>query len=240
MAILEVEETFVFEGQKKEEHFFNMAMDPIAVVLANEEAGGAGAIEAFYLLTSDNNLPNRSESWPKVHEHHTALAMRMRRYYKHKVMRLMLSRDRPVSEFRANMYDILGRGPLAALTGKELSLVVKIPDFYREDKVLDKLEEQWPLGKIQSSKLELTSATLTLVDTSIRISKHEKSTRYWFRTDDDLLICLRLTANNPLEHLLVDALGPQKTFTITGEAYPKKMIERNLSFYQLNTWRVAR
>jgi hypothetical protein len=83
-----------------------------------------------------------------------------------------------------------------------MPLAYRLPEFYDYDIDFDMLSNEYNKKVSQGTQNEIGGKLLKLVKTFVVSKKHRKQKEYWFRDDNNDLVSLSISFDNPLLSLL--------------------------------------
>jgi len=216
---------------------YNMDIDPIALEIVIREKVGNNSSYAMISAVIDDCVSSFSLH---IKDSHINQANQIRNYYKHKMLHKMLKGEH-LSNFQHALYEIVNKDLPKQVTYDELRILSKLSDFYKEDKDYEVIEKRFKnYTKINNGKIfHLNNEKIQYIKNIERISKTEKSKRYWFNTENNILLCILLDLNNPLECLLKREVAHDKLLTVNATCYPGVIPGRDIKFYQLGEWKIV-
>ena len=151
-----------------------------------------GTYSGIYKLT-DKDL------FDKVKEEDHEKAKEIRDYYSKKIMMWKL-KGQILSKFRADMNTFIHTD--GKIFKEDICpLVYRLPEFYEYDIVFDKLANEHNKIINQTAQIKVTK-NLKLRQTFLIDKRHTKRKEYWFTDENDNLVTLSFTHDNPLLPLL--------------------------------------
>lgn len=171
-----------------------------------------------------------------VHDDY-AHAQEIRNYYGKKIMWLQLNGGR-VSQFRADLMSYIHQADPRIVTENISGMIHKMPDFFQEDKILDRIKQLADISTIQTIIPLNTPMVLSPVEIVLRRSKTSKVNNYWMMTKDKRLCQIEIQQPNPLEPLWLDLYNNSATITISGKFVAT--CREDFNFYRVTNWKVEK
>ncbi len=171
-----------------------------------------------------------------IHDDHVH-AQEIRNYYGKKILWLQLNNNR-VSPFRTDLMSYIHQADPKIVTDKISGMIHKMPDFFQEDKILDRIKQLADTTPIQDSPPLNTPVVLSPVEIVLRRSKLSKVNNYWMLTGDKRLCQIEIPQPNPLEPLWLDLYNNSATITISGKFIPT--CREDFNFYRVTNWKVEK
>lgn len=166
-----------------------------------------------------------------------AHAQEIRNYYGKKIMWLQLNGGR-VSPFRADLMAYIHQADPKIVTENTSGMIHKMPDFFQEDKILDRIKQLADTSNITVGIPLNTPIVLSPVEIVLRRSKSSKVNNYWMITGDKRLCQIEIPQPNPLEPLWLDLFNNSATITISGRFVPT--CREDFNFYRVTNWKVEK
>lgn len=167
-------------------------VDPLALVINWYLLDEAEPHQAAYLL-QERSVAGAVHEPVVITDNAAKMAEDIRKYYSQKLTLEALKK--PLTKFRQSLLHFLSR-PIGQVDIDEIGLVVKLPQFYHEDIVLDKFDAQINQPELLLfPNLGRVSSTLTFQAKTIG---SKNTVKYWFTDQDGYLCCVHDSASNQL------------------------------------------
>lgn len=149
-------------------------------------------------------------------------AAKIRDYYSKKIM-LWKLKGESLSKFREDM-NLFIHTDGKIFKEDMMPLAYRLPEFYDYDIDFDMLSNEYNKKVSQGTQNEIGGKLLKLVKTFVVSKKHRKQKEYWFRDDNNDLVSLSISFDNPLLSLL--DICTQGTIKVNA-IYTKKSRDNN-------------
>ena len=169
--------------------------DPLAIVLLKKLIDGKANYEiaqelrtASTLEISNNDILNAAAD--------------IRKYYRNKLVMLTL-KGKKISKFRQDLYELVETDNILYLREDFIPMLVKLPDFYEEDKMFDRFAKEYDTSDKTYHRVSGVDKKISLVPVEKHRRKTTKgdATNYYFTDHKKRLYKLELNPNNPCMHL---------------------------------------
>lgn len=199
-------------------------------------------VDPLYLSCSLKNLYDNGKGWfsldsDEVQENVTdeikKHAEKIREYYTKKFFWNALSNQRPMSNYRHRLLNLL-ENRINICKDQDCGIYFKLPYFYEEDQVYDHFKKNYTTTDLPDVRYSINASKedleLTFVKQSQSKQRKRNIERFWF-TDQKYLYQIEIEQNNPLLDMFKSMLEDKESVTI--QAY--KTIDRldQVYFYKL-------
>lgn len=167
-----------------------------------------------------------------VNEDDRALAANIRDYYSKKIMMLKLKNER-MSQYREDLNTFI-HSDGKKFEEKMFGLVYRLPQFYFYDTKLDSIFT----GKNRKTENKISNVytkTLTHVGSTMVDRKSLKRNEYWFVDEDNTLVTVYLSHNNPLNGVWEKLIS--NPITLEGSYYTKSRDDHE--YYQIEKYNLV-
>ena len=204
--------------------------DPLAIVLMMKIIDNKANYQIAHDVRSANTLIIDDENLLRA-------AADIRKYYRNKLMMQVL-KGKQLSKYRMDLQELVSSDNVRYLREDFVPMLVKLPDFYEEDKMLDKFVKEYKTDK-DSYKTNHLDTTLFLrpLEKHRRKTTKGDSTNYYFTDDSNKLFKLTLDPNNPCMHLF-DREFNRNELAIKCNAVSSAIRGTDIHFYSVNNWYV--
>jgi hypothetical protein len=163
----------------------------------------------------------------------------IRKYYRNKLLIQSLKHTNgTMSKFRQDLQKYVNSDSPNEIDRSDVPMIVKLPDFYAEDKMMDQFEKEYVMNaKYYKKQTAYNSLTLYPMDKFHRKTKSSDSLHYWFRDDDNLVYRIELEPKNPCLHLFEREFANSSVKLDTLCNFTKTRGQTYV-FYNLNKWKI--
>lgn len=140
-------------------------------------------------------------------------AKQIKEYYTKKFFWRALSENRPLSDFRRRLINLL-ENRIRNCKDQDCGIYYKLPYFYQEDMIYDDFKKNLitdTISSLGSSRQNRMTKRLEFLKTTLSAQRKRKIIRYWFKDDNNWLYGLDLTSDNPLLMIFDDYLAEHPT-----------------------------
>lgn len=223
----------LFEEVSEHEKYVHFVYDPLAIVVELSEQGKAAweIAEVLRTKTSNNSQPSG-----KAREQADAI----RKYYRNKLMVLGL-KNQSMSQFRRDLQDFVDRKEENYVKEQELRMIVKLPEFYREDRALEDIAKRFRFGiddYKKSTSLVNTDITLRPINKIHRKTKQCNLMQYYFANKDRDVFRIDIQGDNPLLHLFEKAID-QEEITVNACTNAQSIRGTEYAYYHVFNWQLV-
>jgi hypothetical protein len=169
--------------------------DPLAIVLMMKLFDGKSNYEIAHDIRTANTLVINNNELPQSAE-------RIRKYYRNKLMMHVL-KGGTLSQYRTDLRELVESENIYYIREDFIPMLVKLPDFYEEDTILDQLVKDYRTDARTYAKKGALDVTRTLMPiiSNRRKTRNGDSVNYYFNDKENKLYKLEVGPNNPLKHL---------------------------------------
>lgn len=205
--------------------------DPLGLALARLAAGKT-KVEVVEELSRAETV----SSWDKDYDQQ---ADTIRKYYRNKLLIQSLKHTKgTMSKFRQDLRKYVNSDSANEIDRSDVPMIVKLPDFYAEDKMMDQFEKEYVMdAKYYERQTAYNSLTLYPMNKFHRKTKSSDSLYYWFRDDDNLVYRIELESKNPCLHLFEREFANSSVKLDTLCNFTKTRGQTYV-FYNLNKWKI--
>ena len=164
-----------------------------------------------------------------VNEEDRILASTIRDYYSKKIMMLKLKNER-TTKFTEDLNKFI-HSDGTMFVEEMFGLAYRLPQFYFYDKKLDDIFS----GRNRTTQKDIRGREVKLlnfIDKTVVERKHMKRIEYWFSDEDDCVVGLYLTKENPLVGVFENLI--QKPLKLEGLYYRKN--RSDIGYYQVEKY----
>lgn len=194
-----------------------MPVDPLALVLQWRAAGDYIKNPKLVNLRIYEDLEYRdgwvAKDYPEVEQQYIDQAEVINRHFRNKFLMIGLH-GHDISPFRVALMDHL-ENPLN-LVNKHIKILLRLPDFYQEDIVMNELSVKY--GSVEIGSVELDSV-IQHVATVHRVVSRNPTQRHYFKTADDKLLCIQVEVNNTLLPIINYIIKSKQPVSFRGTVY---------------------
>jgi len=143
-----------------------------------------------------------------ITEEDRVLAKNIREYYTKKFFWRALSSEKPLSDFRHRLINLL-ENRIRKCKDQDCGIYYKLPYFYSEDIIYEEFKKTLKtdtISSLGSSRQNSMMKSLEFIKTSSSRQRKRNQIRYWFKDDNNFLYGLELTSDNPLLMIFDDYL----------------------------------
>lgn len=215
----------IFEIEQPNNLNFNF--DPLALSCCYHRVKTLGLISISTTIVDDklSNLLNADDFEE---------ANRIREYYSRKYFWKQLQKNSKLSKFRTEALAFIHSENPSNIPYETVKIVHKLPEFYQEDLILDKVKKGANLNFEDTNTHIPRTKTLTPKNWFFRRTKNEKLSHYWLWDEDNRLCNLQVEAHNSLEHLWLDIFKSYSKIKIRGYFFTKE--RDNFKYYTISNW----
>lgn len=151
--------------------------------------------EGYYQLDDSRVIDNIT---PEIEQR----AEEIRKYYTKKFFWNALSNNRPLSDYRRRLINLL-ENRIRSCKDQDCGIYYKLPFFYEEDQVYDDFKKSYKVGYDEVSRIAYggkpitETLTLTYLKSSTSTQRKRKIERFWF-TNGVNLFQIEIDKDNPL------------------------------------------
>mgnify|MGYP001072321463 CR=1 FL=1 len=205
---------------------YNTTVDPIVLVTT----------AARLRLTEKYVDPCKQQTIDQITDEDRKLASEIRDYYTSKLTLIALKGEK-LRSYRANLYEYLISGSNKFDTSL-LRMIYRLPDFYAEDKIFEKVSSSAANGwKKNVDKETKERCELTFLETFTRNTSCKRSQVFWFkRIKDNRLVKVDIDINNPLLPLFVEYTKKTAIIVLVGKYVCLSLDGQD--FYKLDYWKL--
>lgn len=203
--------------------------DPLAIILWMKSNGIPN-----YNIASDVKTKNEMH----VTDGLARKALEIRKYYRNKLMMLVL-KGAELSQYRKSLYEFVESNNIYYIREDFIPLATKLPEFYEEDLLYDRLKLNYDVKKDTYYKKFKTDAMLELtpIELNRRKSRSSDVVNYYFTDRKNRLFKIWLAPNNPCLHLFDREFSKDK-ITIKGNIAGEKIKGNEIYCFNINNWTV--
>jgi len=203
--------------------------DPLAIVLMMKAIDGKANWEIAHDIKNANSLVLNGDDF-----YHSALEIR--KYYRNKLMMHVL-KGGTLSQYRTDLREFVESDNLHYIKEDFIPLMVKLPDFYEEDKMLDQFVKEYKTDSNTYNKKGAIDIkrTLTPIISHRRKTRNGDSVNYYFNDDEKRLYKLDVSPNNPLKHLF-DREFRKDELTFTTNVAGTRIRGTEINMFYMSNW----
>lgn len=156
----------------------------------------------------------------------------VRKYYTKKFFWTNLSNGKALSPFRQRLCYLL-ENRIRETKDKDVGIYFKLPWFYDEDMVHDKLKQTYKTTDLPQPdfKVQPVAIRLTFVDISKGWQAKRKVERFWFKDENNYLYGITIPDDNVLLEMFKDIILKKETHVFTTRIAHDRI--DNMNYYRL-------
>lgn len=206
--------------------------DPLALTLVAKESG-----KPIWEIAEWLNRDNSREVLAQMQ--HVEQANDIKRYYRNKLMvRSLKHSDQKMSRFRSDLRDYVESEDPYTIYASDIPLIVKLPEFYEEDKMMDEFKKEYNMNEISYKNYTATTKLYPLRKHQRKTSKTD-SVNYWFRDIAGCIVKFQIDPKNQLLHLFEKVVFNKESIEVTATYNKTKMRGQDYVYYTPNNWSIA-
>lgn len=188
-----------YRAKDVDEVVYDTPYDILACIIAALESGTPGweIGEAWKSVKHAKGFDGLSITAPA--DRHMQQANNIRKHYRNKLTILAL-KSQAMSNFRVDLQELLNLDP-RKLKLKFLPMMIRLPNFYAEDQIIETLKKETVQPKPDRRRYDKEIKTLKHVSTIYRKTKNTEAKWYFFTDDRNLLHRLSIDGKNKLNHV---------------------------------------
>ena len=220
-------------------------IDPIALACWMHEHGKKDG-RIFYIGQGQAPFPyNKNNILELLTPEYYKTAQEIRDYYSQKFLMLGMG-TKELTKFRTElMRYFLDSKENYEYTEDQVGMLVTLPRMYKEDKLLDKLRENYNVSEWREKEPNGTVVRKTLYYIDVNLKKNRYASRagkwqdeffnYWFHDENDRLYCIDLDMDNPFCRIWSRLI--EFPLEVEGKIY-KNIAKDNLNYYTFGSWEI--
>jgi hypothetical protein len=163
----------------------------------------------------------------------------IRKYYRNKLLLQTLKHTKAnMSKFRQDLQNYVGNETPYIIDRADIPMIVKLPDFYDEDKMMDQFVKDYCMDlQYYQNTIATTQLTLYPMRKFHRKTQRSDSMYYWLRDDANLVYRIELDPKNPCMHLFEREFA-NSSVKLNTMCNLTRTRGQSYTFYKLNKWEI--
>ncbi len=201
---------------------YDIDMDPIAYILERRSGSDFASNRKYVNKAMYEELANEFFDKKVIDPKYNEQAKLIRDHYRKKIFMVTMKKQE-VSSFREVVDEIILEP--TRLKVSQIPVLLRLPDFYQEDLDMQDLLDNYTSAKSGTSFFDMAvefDGEVQFVKSVNRYGKRADRIRYYFKTEENSLICIVVDQANNLRNLMSYFADKNKTFRLRGPLISSK------------------